>query len=124
MTILTYTGKLHNGKVELATQVNLPEGSEVYVVVSPGIEKRVAQRKANGWLVDQVGNMVMADDGVLVQRGNTWIWRFHAYLTSLAHEPYGPIGYVDVDANTGAVLSDQHTVEAMHERGARHIRPA
>jgi hypothetical protein len=124
MTVLTYTGKLHNGKVELATQVNLPEGSEVYVVVSPGIEQRVAQRKANGWLVDQVGNMVMADDGVLVQRENTWIWRFHAYLTALAHEPYGPISYVDVDANSGAILSDYNTVEAMYERGARYLRPA
>lgn len=115
MTILTYTGKLHNGKVELPTQVNLPEGSEVYVVVTPGVEKRIAQRKANGWLVDQVGNMVMADDGVLVQRGNAWIWRFHAYLTSLTHEPDGPIGVIDIDANIGAVLSDQHTIEEMYE---------
>lgn len=121
MTILTYTGKLHNGKVELTTQVNLPEGSEVYVVVTPGIEQRVAKRKANGWLVDRVGNMVMADDGVLVQRDNTWIWRFHAYLTSLTHESLGPIGYVDVDANTGSVLSDQQTIKAMNERGARYL---
>ena len=122
MTILTYTGKLHKGKIELAAQVNLPEGSEVYVVVAPGIEQCIAKRKANGWLVDQIGNMVMADDGVLVQRGNTWAWRFYAYLTSLAHEPYGLVGYVD--ANTGAVLSDQQTVEAMYERGARYLRPA
>ena len=39
MTILTYTGKLHNGKVELPTQVNLPEGSEVYVVVTPVVHE-------------------------------------------------------------------------------------
>ena len=113
MTILTYTGKLHNGKVELASQVDLPEGSEVYVVVAPGIEESVAKRKANGWLVDHVGNLAMADDGALVRRDNTWIWRFHAYLTSLTHEPYGPIGYVDVDANTGTILSDKHTIKAM-----------
>lgn len=124
MTILTYPGKLHDGKVEFTSQVDLPEGSEVYIVVSLGVEMRTAQRKANGWLVDTVGNMVMAVDGVLVQRESRWVWQFHAYLTSLTHEPYGPIGYVDVDANTGAILSDQRTIEAMRERGARYFYSA
>ncbi len=124
MTILTYPGKLHDGKVEFTSQVDLPEGSEVYIVVSPGVEMRAAQRKANGWLVDTVGNMVMAADGVLVQRESRWVWRFHAYLTSLTHEPYGPIGNVDVDANTGAILSDQRAIEAMRERNPRYFCPA
>ena len=59
MTILTYTGKLHNGKVELATQVNLPEGSEVYGVVSPGIENVLPSAKQmDGWWTGSV----------------TWLW--------------------------------------------------
>ena len=68
-----------------------------------------------------IGNMVMAGDGALIQSGDTWVWRFPAYLTSLTHEPYGPVGHVDVDANTGAILSDQQTVEAMYERGQQYI---
>lgn len=124
MVTLTYPGRLHDGKVEFTSQIDLPEGSEVYIVVAPGIEMRIAQRKANGWLVDYVGNMVMAADGALVQQGSRWVWRFHAYLTAFTHEPYGPIGFVDVDANTGAILSDQRAIEVMRERGARYSRPA
>ena len=117
----TYTGKLHKGKVEMTTPIDLPDGSEVYIVAQVGVGKQIAKRKANGWLVDHVGNMVMADDGVLVQNGEQWIWRFHAYLTSLTHEPHGPIGEVDVDANTGDILSNQQTIEMIYTRGERFI---
>jgi hypothetical protein len=122
MQTTTYTGKLHKGKVELADSIDLPDGSEVYVVAPVGVEKHVAARKANGWLIDHVGNMVMADDGMLVQQGEGWVWRFHAYLTALTHEPYGPIGYVDVDANTGTIVSDAQTAESMIARGEKFIR--
>jgi hypothetical protein len=124
MTTMTYTGKLHKGKVELSSPIDLPDGSEVYVVAQVGIEKHAAQRKANGWLVDHVGNLVMASDGVLVQSGNRWVWRFHAYLTSLTHEPYGPIGEVDVDANTGDILNDQQSIETIYTRGEHFVRSA
>jgi hypothetical protein len=117
----TYTGRLRHGKVELSSPIDLPDGSEVYIVAQVGVPKQAAQRTANGWLVDHVGNMVMARDGVLVQSGDRWVWRFHAYLTSLTHEPRGPIGEVDVDANTGDVLNDQQTIEAMYTRGERFI---
>lgn len=123
MTVLTYTGTLHNGKVELPTQANLPEGSEVYVLVAPGIDKRTAQRRANGWAVNHVGNMVMASDGVLVQQADAWVWRFQVYLTSLQHEPYGPVGQIEIDANSGVVLSDRRTIEAIYKRGARFLSP-
>ena len=69
----TYTGKLVHGKVELSSPIDLPDGSEVYIV------------------------------------------------TSLTHEPHGPIGEVDVDANTGDVLNDLQTIEAMYARGERFI---
>jgi hypothetical protein len=124
MTTLTFTGKLNKGKVELSSPIDLPDGSEVYVVAQVGVEKQVAQRKANGWLVDRVGNMVMAGDGQLMQNDGKWVWRFSAYLTSLAHEPYGPIGEVDVDANTGDILNNQETIEMMYARSERYIRSA
>ena len=88
------------------------------------LDLRQAQKKANGWLVDTIGNMVMAGDGMLLQRGDTWLWRFSAYVTGLSHEPYGPIGQVDVDANTGAIAMDEHTQETMIQRGAKLARAA
>ena len=107
MTVMTYPGRLHGGRIELDAPIDLPDGSEVYVVVKPQLDLRQAQKKANGWLVDNVGNMVMADDGMLLQSNGSWMWRFSAYVTALSHEPYGPIGQVDVDANTGAVAVSQ-----------------
>jgi hypothetical protein len=110
---MTYLGKLRQGKIELDALLDLPEGSEVYVVVKPNLDLRQARRKANGWLVDNVGNMVMADDGALLQVDGRWVWRFQAYITALSHEPYGPIGQVDVDATSGLILADEHTAQKM-----------
>jgi hypothetical protein len=124
MSLITYTGTLRNGKVELPFLLDLPEGSEVYVIAKTEIEKQTAKKKANGWLVDHVGNLVMAGDGLLMQHEDKWIWRFHAYLTSLSHEPYGPIGHVDVDAHSGMILSNQQTVESMYNYGEQFIHSA
>ncbi|MEX1021131.1 MAG: hypothetical protein WDZ49_15840 [Litorilinea sp.] len=124
MPAVTVSGKLHKGRVELNTPIDLPDGSEVYVVAQVGIEKQAAHRKANGWLVDHVGNLVMAGDGALVQSGDRWVWRFHAYLTSASQPPRGPVGEVDVDATTGDVLNAPQTIEMMYARGDRLIGAA
>ncbi len=117
MTVTTYTAVVRAGRVEPATPLDLPDGSEVYIVAQVGIDARTARKKANGWLVDHVGNLVMADDGALVQKGNQWVWRFNAYLTSLTHVPRGPVGQVELDADTGQVLTDPSTVAEMYKRG-------
>jgi hypothetical protein len=38
----TYTGKVHKGEVELPSPIDLPDGSEVYIVAQVGVEKRIA----------------------------------------------------------------------------------
>lgn len=121
MAVATYPALVRNGKIEPLSPLTLPEGSTVYLVVQPEIDKRTARRKATGWLMDHVGNLVGADDGVLVQKDNRWIWQFNAYLTSLTQAPRGPIGQVELDADTGELLTDQSTVEAMYERGQAFI---
>lgn len=35
MAVATYSGVVHNGKIELSTPIDLPEGSEVYVLCLP-----------------------------------------------------------------------------------------
>ena len=82
------------------------------------VDEYTARRKANRWLVERVGNMVMADHPILTQSEGQPIWRFDAFVTSLSHAPRGPIGYVDVDATTGKVLADNRAVEEMRQRGA------
>jgi len=123
MAVATYPGVVHNGKIELSTPVDLPEGSEVYIVVPTALNERAARRKATGWLIGYVGNMLMADHGALVQIGIEWAWRFQVFITSLAHDPWGPIGYVEISATTGAVVNDLQTKKALMDNGQKFKRP-
>lgn len=86
--------------------------------VRPPVDEHMARRKANRWLVERVGNMVMADRPVLTHVGNKPVWRFAAFVTSLSRVPCGPIGHVDVDATTGHIVTDDTVVEEMRLRGA------
>ncbi len=123
MAVATYSGVVHNGKIELSTPIDLPEGSEVYVVVPTALNERGARRKATGWLVGYVGNMLVADHGALVQVGLEWVWRFQVFITSLAHDPWGPIGYVDISATTGMVVNDLQTQKKLMDNGQKFKRP-
>lgn len=86
--------------------------------VHPTVDEHTARRKANRWLVERVGNMVMANRPLLTQSEGQTVWRFDAVVTSLSHAPRGPIGHIDVDAATGQVLADDHDMERMKQRGA------
>jgi len=85
--------------------------------VRAAVDERTARRTANRWLVERVGNMVMADQPLLTQSAGQLVWRFDAFVTSLSRAPRGPIGHVDVDATTGQVLADDRAVEEMKRRG-------
>ena len=58
-------------------------------VVPTGITYAAAKRKANSWLLNEVGNLLLADDGELAQSGGRWVWRFGIYLTAPSYEPRG-----------------------------------
>jgi hypothetical protein len=121
MAIARYAGVVCNGKIELTEPIQLPEGTGVYVLVPGVVDKEAARRKANGWLIDHVGNMVMAGQGILTDIDGKSVWRFEAFVTGSTHAPLGPIGQVLIDATSGDILSNQHTAQAMIEHG-RHLK--
>ena len=88
------------------------------------VSARVAKRRANSWLVSYVGNLLMADEGMLVQVGQEWVWRLSVSMTSLIHEPWGPIGSVDIDATSGVIVNAEETRALLYERGRTYQRPA
>ena len=114
MTLTTFRGVVRNGKVEPAQPFALPDGSEVYVVVPTAVTYSAAKRKANAWLVNEIGNLLMADSGELARLGERWTWRFGVYITAPSHEPRGPIGVVDVDASGGEILDPQRTKTVLY----------
>jgi hypothetical protein len=113
----TYEGIVQQGHIRLPAGTALPDGARVYVTVVPGIDERHARRKANRWLGENVGDKVMANDGKLTHAHDRQVWHFGAFVTFTSREPFGPIGYVDVDAETGDVLADDVAAEEMIRRG-------
>lgn len=117
MNALTrYEGIVRRGRIELPEAAELPEGSHVVVILTgsnPLVDEAMARRKANGWLVESVGNMLAADEGRLVEREGHPLWRFGAFVTGRGHPPLGPIGHVDVDAVEGELLPDDSQAERL-----------
>ena len=109
----TYTGVIRDGQIRLDADVRLPEGSQVTVIGPTTLDERVARRKANRWLVEKVGNLVMAAQPTLLLRSGRILWRFDALVTAPNREPRGPIGQIDIDATTGALLPTSTSVEEM-----------
>jgi hypothetical protein len=121
---LSYRGVVREGKIELANDVHLPEGSEVIVLPGASLDERQARRIANGWLLNHVGNLVGAKNGQLIEIEGALLWRFDAMATSLYHDPVGPIGKVTIDAMDGAVLNTPESAEQMIINAGNLKRPA
>ncbi|MCL4301549.1 MAG: hypothetical protein KJ077_37965 [Anaerolineae bacterium] len=118
----TYIGVVRKGKVEFDPPLALPEGSQVQVTLSTVLSERAALGKANVWLANHMGDAVGAMKGALISVHDRAIWRFEAFITGVHFDPIGPIGQVEVDAETGQVLTPPQIIEAMIERG-RQLAP-
>jgi hypothetical protein len=112
-----YIGTVKAGNLELASPLTLPEGSQVYITLAPLLDEQTARRKANIWLMENVGN-VIGKNGLLIEANDQIFWCFEAFITLPHHAPLGPIGQVEVEAKTGQVLNTPQTAEAMITRGA------
>ena len=115
----TFEGVVQRGHVRLPAGTPLRDGARVIVTVLPAVDEHHARRKANGWLGENVGDKVIAANGRLERASGRQAWRFDAMVTFVSRDPFGPIGYVDVDAETGTVLTDIAVAEEMAQHGER-----
>lgn len=74
------------------------------------IDSHNARRKANGWLVSYVGS-VIAQQPQLLQENGRLLWQFKAFLATKGQPLRGPVGFVEVDAYTGEILTDRNAAE-------------
>lgn len=118
MPISTYTGTVRNSKIELEDSAELPEGSRVYITVPDpsGVDEQTARSKALAWLNVNVGENTTVSDVMLLPLKERPLWRFEAFVVGPAGDLRGPIGYVDIHAANGEVLSTPKTVETMIKR--------
>ncbi len=90
----------------------------------PAVDANTARRKANGWLADHVGHLAMGKAPRMLSDGKRIWWRVDTYVTNVYREPFGPIGFVDIDAVSGEVLADDDTAQKLRQHGAQLERQA
>jgi hypothetical protein len=102
----TYEGVVQRGQIQLPANANLAEGTRVYVTIVPTLlDERQAKREAAFWLANNVGNLCQPGSAILAQHEQRRVWRFSVMLGSPYRSPRGPIGQIDIDAETGEVLA-------------------
>lgn len=82
----------------------------------------VAQRSANVWLLENVGNLLGAENPELVI-GEQLVWRCDVVLgvpdiTTPGTGDRYDVGRIEVDAVTGDILNPEELAEALHVRSA------
>ena len=101
-TTITLNGKAAQEIREMDIQLS--------VTLTVNIDPNTARRRATGWLISEVGNMLKAGTGQLVITNQT-LWRMPVLLTSSKIGTVGQVGTVDVDAVTGKLLVNDELIE-------------
>jgi hypothetical protein len=71
-----------------------------------------ARRQANLWLLENVGNLLRAEDPELIA-GELLIWRLNVMLTSPQRGTVGQVGRLEVEATTGNVMASDALAQEM-----------
>lgn len=116
--VRVYEGVVQGGLIRPLESARLPEGARVYIVV-PTVSEANARCKVARWLGENVGNLAMPGEATVTEANGRRVWRFPVFLASPFDDPAGPIGYVDVDAESMTVLADALTAEELIQRGER-----
>lgn len=122
---LTLPESLYEQAQVVAKRQNRPLSTiltDAITLDSPFLSEKVARRKANRWLVSYVGNLVMADNGQVVEVDGRVCWQFDVVTTSLYAPPQDPFASIHVDALNGTVLADETVAEKMIEDGITFTR--
>jgi hypothetical protein len=101
-TTITLTGQ----GIQEAQELDI----HISIVAAVEVDARTARRKVTGWLVSEVGNMLMGGTPQLMI-GTKTVWRVPVILTSSIVGMVGQVGFVDIDGATGDLLLYDELIE-------------
>ncbi len=78
---------------------------QIEIGVTVNVSAQDARRKVTAWLVSDVGNMLLGGAPQLVISRHHNVWRVPVILTSSERGHVGQVGTVDVNAETGELLT-------------------
>lgn len=96
-----------------------PLRADIRLNVDIAIGAVSAKRQVNALLATHAGNLLLADEPVLVLADRA-VWRVPIDLTAPSMGRLGRVGEVDVDAQSGELLLDNTLIEGMRKR-ATHL---
>jgi hypothetical protein len=70
------------------------------------LSAETARRRANVWLLENVGNLLRAESPELVL-SDRLVWRMDIVLTSPSRGRVGRVGRLELEATTGDILADE-----------------
>lgn len=114
-TTITLSGE----GVEDLNQLNVQISVEAVV----NVDAKHARRRVTVWLASEVGNMLIAGDPRLVISRET-VWRLPVLLTSSEKGVVGEVGFVDVDASSGELMTSDKLRTQILNHVNELIRPA
>ncbi len=79
------------------------------------LSAEAARRAANYWLLENIGNLLRAENPELVL-GERLVWRIDISLTSPTRGQVSVIGRLELDATTGQILADETLAEELLPR--------
>ncbi len=92
-----------------------PLRADVRLSVDITIGAVSAKRQVNAMLATHAGNLLLADEPVLVLADRA-VWRVPVDLTAPSMGRLGRVGQVDVDAQSGELLFDDALIEGIRKR--------
>jgi hypothetical protein len=95
---------------------------EISVYAKINISPQAAQRQVTGWVVSEVGNMLMGGKPRLVVSQPT-VWRVPILISSSDQGFLGEVATIDVDAATGQLLLTADTIEEVLAHAQAFISP-
>lgn len=113
------TATFEHGVLVPAHTVDLHEHQTVRLEIVPPqarLTAAAAQRCVNRYLLDEV-SYLMGTERPSIENGSRLIWRVPVVLANPGDGPLGQVGTVDVDAETGDLLVDEHTAETLRQHG-------
>jgi hypothetical protein len=105
-----------NQIVVLAPQTDKADRLQISVHIQAEVlSAEAARRKANYWLLENIGNLLRAENPELVL-GDRLVWRMDIALTSPDRGSLGLIGRLEIDASSGEILAGKALAEVLAPR--------
>jgi hypothetical protein len=94
-------------------------GISIHITTTLNVSAQAARQKVNGLMLDEVGTGVGSEEPALVVEQTRMLWRVPLVLSVPFLGRLGQVGVLDVDAQTGEVMTDSKILKGIADYAER-----